>query len=117
MHEVRARLAELREIRDHRLVRSDQVAIAASLPAEAESGLALLLRRKGDREVRADSGERIECLLLRPVETVRQAGDRDHQRDAEPQAEQRDNGARSPAYELVPQVAEVEHSAEQTSTG
>ncbi len=123
MDEVRSGLPELREVRDDREVRLDQVAIrtapasaarAAEAAAEAAAGVLLRLERHG--QVGADSGEGIQRLVLRLVETVREARDHDHERDAEAEPEERDDRPRTPSYELVAQIAKVEHIAKQISS-
>ena len=90
--EVRARLSELREVGDHRLVRLDQVAVcsAAARPA-LKAARVLLLRRERHRQVGADAGERVECLLLRLVEAARDTCDHDDERDPEPETERGEN--------------------------
>src|SRR5439155_9574930 len=106
---VRARLAELREVGDNRQVRLDQVTVAAAPRAALEAAGVLLLRRERHRQVGADARQWIERLLLRLVETARDAGDHDHERDAETETGGRENRACAPAGELVSQVAQVEH--------
>ena len=113
MDEVRAGLAELREVGDHRLVRLEEVAVAAAAARAAEAAALVLLRLQRHRQVGADARERVQRLLLRAVEAVREARDRDHERDAEPEPEQRDDRPRTAPHELVAQVADVEHTRKQ----
>ena len=80
VHELRAGLAELREIGDDRLVRLDDVASAAAAERPAARVLLCLARH---RQVGADAGERIEGRALRLVEPFREARDRDHEADAD----------------------------------
>ena len=75
--EMRAGLAELREVGDHRLVRLQQVAVAAAAAGPAEAAALILLRLQRHGQVGADAGERVQRLLLRIVEPVREARDRD----------------------------------------
>ena len=105
MHEVRAGLAELREVGDHGLVRLDDVT-----PAAAERAAALVLgRRTGDGQVGADAAERVERLLLRGVEPARQGGDRNHETDADRQPEQGQDRPASSSEQLGAEIADVEH--------
>jgi hypothetical protein len=118
VHEVLARLPELRQIGDHRLVRLHEVAVAsppAARPCEARR--LILLRRQRDGDVGADAGERIERLTLRAVEPVGEAHDRNHERDPDAEAEQRHDRAPTTAQELVPNVCRVEHQHQQDQTG
>ena len=110
MHEVLARLPELRQVGDHRLVRLHEIPVAAAPAARpAEARRLILLRRQRDGDVGADAGERIERLLLRAVEAVGEARDRDHERDADAETEQCHDRARTAPHELVPHVRHIEH--------
>ena len=55
--------------------------------AAAEALILLLLRLQRDGQVGADAGERVERLVLRAVEPLREARDRDDERHAEPEAD------------------------------
>src|SRR5438309_1467782 len=71
VHEVLSRLAELRQVGDHGLIRADQIAVAASAGAAARAGEArTLVLARGQRhgQVGADSRERVERLVLRAIE-------------------------------------------------
>ena len=111
--ELVARLPELREIGDHRLVGLDHLAAAAAEPAAASEAAALRavlrLRREGDGEVGADARERIERLRLGLVEPSREGRDCDHERDADSETEDRENRAALAPDELAPQIAQEEH--------
>ena len=106
MHEVRAGLAELREVGDDGLVRLDDVTTAT---AAERSSACVLLGRARHRQVGADAGERVESRALRLVEPFREARDRDHEADADGKAEQRHDRAATAAHELCAEIAEVEH--------
>jgi hypothetical protein len=108
VHELRAGLAELREVGDRRLVRLNDLATTASAAEAAR----VLLRRQRHGEVRSDRRERVERGLLGPVEPTREAGDRDHERDAECKPHEREDRSRSATHELATQVAEIEHCAQ-----
>ena len=69
----------------------------------------LLLRLKRDGQVGADAGERIERLVLRAVEALREARDRDDECHPETEADERDDRARPPADELVAEIPQIEH--------
>ena len=114
VHEVRAGLAELGQVGEDGLVRLDQVAIGATPARSAEAAAAealilLLLRLQRDGQVGADAGERVERLVLRTVEPLRQARDRDDEGHTEPEADDGDDGARPPADQLVAEIPQVEH--------
>ena len=108
--EVLARLAELRQVGEHGLVRLDHGARVAAAAAGAAAGEAalLLLRRERDRQVGADARQRVQRGLLRLVEPARQRHDRDHEADADCEAEHGEDRPRLAARQLVAQVREVE---------
>ena len=111
--EMRAGLAELREVGDHRLVRLQQIAVAAPAAGPPKPTALILLRLQRHGQVGADPRERVQRLLLRLVEPVRQARDRDDERDPQAEAEQRQDRACATPDELVAQVADVEHVSKQ----
>ena len=76
-------------------------------PAAEAAGV--LLRRERDGQVGADAGERVERGLLRVVEPAGERRDRDHERDADREPEQREDRAALAAQKLAAQVGEVEH--------
>ena len=84
---------------------TSRAAAAAEGPAAR-----ILLRRARHGQVGTDARERVERRALRLVETPREARDRDHEADADGQAEQRQDRAASTADQLGAQVAEVEHT-------
>ena len=110
--ELVAGLAELREVGDHRLVRLDHLAAAAAEATAAGPAAlrrVLRLRRERHGEVGADAGERVQRLRLRLVEPAREGRHGDHERDADRQAEHREDRAALAPHELAPQIAEEEH--------
>ena len=107
VHEVRAGLAELREVGDHRSVCLDDVS-AAARPERAAADV--LLGGARDGQVRADRGQRVERRALRLVESFGEARDRDHQADADGEAQQRQDRAAAAAEELGAEVPEIEHT-------
>ncbi len=117
MNEVRARLAELREIGDDRQIGLDQVPVGATAAARTalEPARVLLGRGERHRQVGADPGQGIQRLLLRLIEAARDAGDHDHERNAEAEPECREDRASATANELVSQVAQIEHCSEKTT--
>ena len=109
VHEMTAGLAELGEIGDHGLVRLDDVAFATEGPAtRVLRGLAR------HRQVRADTGERVERRGLRIVEPLREARDRDHEADADRESEQREDRSAAAAQEFRTEIPEVEHGLIET---
>ena len=107
--EVRPRLAQLGKVGDDGLVRLDDVAAAAA----AERPAGILLGSAGHRQIGPDRGERVERRALRLVEPLREARDRDHEPDAEREAEQGEDRTAAPAQELADQVGDVEHRCPQ----
>jgi hypothetical protein len=110
VHELSSGLAELREVGDRGLVRLHDLAAAAAAKAAG-----VLLRRQRHGEVGSDRREWIERGLLGPVEPAREAGDRDHERNAEREPNEREDRSRSATEELATQVAEIEHYAQLTA--
>ncbi len=110
MDEVRSGLPELRQVGDHRLVRAQKVSVAATATRAAEAAAGVLLRLQRDGQVGADAGEWVERLLLRAIEAVREARDRDDERDGEPEPDEGEDRPGATADELVAEIAEVEHS-------
>ena len=103
--ELRARLAQLREIGDHRAVRLDDLACPA---AGAEASLTLG-RSERDGEVGADAGERIEGGLLGVVQPAGERRDHDHKRDAESQPGDRHDRPPATPCELAAGIPHEEH--------
>jgi hypothetical protein len=68
------------------------------------------LRLQGDRQVGADGRERIERPVLRAVEALGEARDRDDERDAQTEPDDREDGSRAAPDKLIPQVPREEHS-------
>ena len=90
VNEVLARLAELRQVGEHGLVRLDHRArVAAAAGTAAGEAALLLLRRERDRQIGADARQRVQRGLLRLVEPARQRHDRDHEPDADARARAR----------------------------
>ena len=108
VHEVRAGLAELREVGDGGLVRLDQVAAAAAAAGPEAAGV-LLRRRERDGQVGADRRERVERASSARGRGRARACDGDHERDADREAGKREDRPRSSAEQLAANVAEVEH--------
>ena len=100
--EVVAGLAELREVGHDRAVRLDEVAAGAGEHP-------LLGHLACDGQVGADPGERVERRLLRALEPVREARDRDHEADAEREPGERDDRPTLAPEQLGAEVAQVEH--------
>src|SRR5262249_10020953 len=110
--EALAGLAELRQVRDDGTVRGQQVSeppVAATAAERPAAEAVVRLRRAGDGEIGADPCERVERLLLRVVESVRDRRDSDYERDAEGEPEGREDRPRTASKELVAHVAEEEH--------
>ena len=90
-------LAELREVGDHGLVRLDDVAAAATAaerPAAARIRPAAAARH---RQVGADARRAGRASRSAPRRALREARDRDHEADADGEAEQRQDRAASTA--------------------
>ena len=100
--EVVAGLAELGEVGHDRAVRLDEVTAGAGEHP-------LLGHLAGDGQVGADPGERVERRLLRALEPVREARDRDHEADAEREPGERDDRPSLAPEQLGAEVAQVEH--------
>ena len=100
--EVVAGLAELGEVGHYGAVRLDEV------PAGAGEH-PLLGHLAGDGQVGADPGEWVERRLLRALEPVREARDRDHETDAEREPGERDDRPSLAPDQLGAEVAQVEH--------
>ena len=104
LDEVRAGLAELREVGDRRRVRLDELTSAAAAaepaaasgnppppPAERAPEVSCVCGDERHREIGADARERVERGLLRVVEASRQRRDHDHERDADREAGDRED--------------------------
>ena len=88
----------------------DQVAVpAAAASAEPPKPAWFCCGCERDGEVGADVGERVERLLLGAAEAAREAGEGDHERDADAEPEERHDRARATAEQLVAEVPQVEH--------
>ena len=112
MNEFVAGLAELREIRDHRLIRLDHLAAAtAKATATGAATLRCVLRlwRERHGEIGANARKGIERLRLGLVEPTRQRRYGDHERDTNRQAENREDRPALAPHELAPQITEEEH--------
>ena len=74
--------------------------------------LAVDLQRPRDGHVRADAGQRLQHLVLRLVEARGERADRDHEPDADAEAERGEERAALAAAQLGDQVREIEHGRE-----
>ena len=90
-------------------ITSRATAAEATTTGPAALRRVLRLRRERHGEVGADAREGIKRLRLGLVEPAREGRDGDHERDANRQAENREDRAALAPHELAPQITEEEH--------